>query len=188
MSTPITGTDDQISLSVLEKLDAAVTALYNAQEMLVTATTDLANHKVDLAAHNDIRLKIMEIVTGTGFVTKIELSEILGEEFSSHNLDVTSHEPLLNMISSLQTEIESLKARVTAIEPIDDTGDLTELELALKAVDDYYDPTLEQLLAAWQSAALQNLPQAATIADEYQQLLNAKAEARADVLRTYEFS
>ena len=188
MSTTTTGTEDQASLSVLEKLEAAISALYIAQAQLSSLTTSLSEHEVDSSAHADIRLAIMEIVTGTGFVTQTELTERLGDEFTSHNLNASSHAPILQMIAAIQTSIESLEARVAALEPIDDTGDLTELELALKAVDDYYDPTLEQLLAAWQSAALQGLAEATSIAEEYQALLNAKASARADVLLTYEFS
>ncbi len=189
MSGPVTNpTEGILEQSVVEKLEEALAALQTAQGLFIDTMAALASHDANEESHLDIRHEIMAITVGTGFITSEQASQQIEGAIDLHNVSVSAHSNILTAIGGLITRITELEARVDAIEPIDEDDDLTELERRLKEVDDYYDPTLASLLNVWQVASMAGLSTADAIANEYQQLLNEKAQARADVLREFDYA
>lgn len=189
MSDTVTNpTEGILEQSVVEKLEEALSALQSAQALFVNTMDALTSHDSNDESHLDIRHDIMSIKVGTGFITAEQAGTQIAGAIELHNNSVSAHTNILNAINQLMTRLTDLEARVDTIEPIDEDDDLTELERRLKAVDDYYDPTLASLLNAWQVASMAGLSTADAIANEYQALLNEKAQARADVLREFDYA
>jgi len=189
MSGPVTNpTEGILEQSVVEKLEEALAALQAAQALFTDTMAALASHDANEESHLDIRHEIMAITVGTGFITSEQATQQIDSTLDIHNASVSAHANILTAIDGLLTRLAALEARVDAIEPIDEDDDLTELERRLKAIDDYYDPTLASLLNAWQVASMAGLSTADAIANEYQALLNEKAQARADVLREFDYA
>lgn len=177
----------QVEQELIDRLNAALTALQQAQNVFVNTITKLEEHNIEQDSHLDIRQKILELQIGTGFITTEDADELINTKITQHNSNESSHTDIRDILTELRNAIDALDVRLRAVEPSEDDQNLTELERRLKLIDDYYDPTLNALLQAWQVAAMQGLPTADEIADAYQSLLTEKAEARANVLREFQY-
>ncbi len=177
----------QVEQELIDRLSTALTALQQAQTLFVDTITKLDEHNIEQDSHLDIRQMIIELQIGTGFITPEAANELINTTIGLHDSNEFSHTDIRDILTTMRNEIDAIDVRLRAVEPTEDEQSLTELERRLKLIDDYYDPTLEALLQAWQVASMQGLPTADDIADSYQSLLTEKAEARADVLREFQY-
>lgn len=177
----------QVEQELIDRLNGALTALQQAQVLFTNTVNLLEEHKIEMDSHLDIRQMILELQIGSGFLTPDAGDALISTAVQNHDTSESNHTDIRGILTTMRNEIDAIDVRLRAVEPTEDDQNLTELERRLKLIDDYYDPTLTALLQAWQVASMQGLTTADAIADEYQTLLNEKAQARADVLRQFQY-
>lgn len=148
---------------------------------------ELASHKNDEAAHPFIQEQIRAVVDSTGFATQEEVKGIVKAYIDAHKEDVTAHPPISTIITQIQTAIAALTLRVDVLDPPNPDDPQTALEIALAAVDAKYDPTLDLLKQAYETAKRDNTGTADDIAAQINQVMLQKAAARYQVLLEFEY-
>lgn len=174
--------------TILDKAEQLLAELQKAMTVFTDTIDQLAKHDVDNSSHLDIRESIQGIVSGEGLITREDAVTAIKEAIDEHNSSATSHATLTQQLDSMRTSLTTLTQRVEKLEPTPPDDGMTELEKKLKAIDDYYDPTLKALMDAWNVAKMNNTGTADAIAAEYQKLSQEKAKAIADALREYTYA
>ena len=174
--------------SILDQAQQLLQELQTAMTTFTDTLDQLERHDSDAAAHLDIRNDIQDIVSGEGLITRDDALTEITKAVSEHDSSGSAHTFLSQRIQTLSDSLSALTKRVDKLEPTPPDDGTTELEKKLKAIDDYYDPTLKALMDAWNIAKMNNTGTADAIAAEYQKLSQEKAQAIADVMREYTYA
>lgn len=186
-------TQSQLTTAMSEQtiLDQAQKLLQELQEAMASFTnTDdrLTRHDGDSSAHIDIRELIQGIVSGDGLISRDDAMSEISKAIATHDTSGKAHVHISQQLQVLSESLATLTERVSQLEPTPPDDGTSELEKKLKAIDDYYDPTLQALMDAWNIAKMNNTGTADAIAAEYQKLSQEKAQAIADVMREYVYA
>lgn len=170
---------------LVEKGNELLAKLQEALSTFGDVMTALADHKIDGDSHPDIRNLIQSIVTGTGFVTVDQANVLINDAIAAHDTSVASHPGLKTLLEQLQLAFNDLKTRVDILDPPPSTDPLTQLNLALKAIDAKYDPIIAALQQAYNAAVIGDTGTSDAIAANIQAETLAKANARYEVMKEY---
>lgn len=172
-----------MSTEVIENFSAAIAAIQEAQEALVTATDHIEEHNIDEEAHADIRAMITDITSGDSIYSNAQIDERILEQLGTHTDEnfKNAHPGWNDFETTLEERLAALTLRISTVEDKLDGRDQesSDLQIQLQAIENRYAPLLEQLsnaLIAAQDAGSTDL------ADQYRTSIAATLEQKKDDL------
>ena len=142
----------------MSEITEVLAAMQDQQKDMVAATRALLEHNVDLTAHADIREKLQQLIDSDAIYTRTEINALIAAGLKEHAdkaFDVAHpgwdayNKENQGIIASLTTKVEALTKRLDAASG---TGDMTDLERQLQAVENKYAPILAALQTTFAEA------------------------------------
>ena len=169
----------------MSEMTEAIAAIQAAQADTVAATKALVDHNIDLEAHPDIRELLDRLINGEAIYTRSEINKLIEIGLKAH-ADTPFDEAhpgwseyntaTQNTLNSLSDKIDALEIRLDKAEG---TGDMTDLQRQLQAVEDRYAPIIAGLQTSF-SAAEKNGQTA--LATEYMNSISRTLDQKKDDL------
>ena len=105
----------QLEQEFLDRLNNALTALQDAQEMFVNTINKLEEHNIEEDSHLDIRQMLIELRVGAGFLTPEVGQTLVSTSIHEHNDNEYSHPDIRTVLMELRSAVDALDVRVRAL-------------------------------------------------------------------------